>query len=476
MEVIDKESATTSHNKKCGNCKNYYSITNIGKGTCNHWGHWTHDDLGEECGYWEIGEKWKVCSKCGEVKEREGGFYKDKHNKDGRCSQCKICQRLLKENPHLRKKKITVQDGYKYCNKCDSIKKYDEFYKNRSHSDGLNSSCKLCVNDQCKRYREDPKNKKRIKEYLKEYREKHKKHKPIIEEEESQHSRCFNCTFFYIMKHDSDHGICDAWLHWVCGSAGTNCEFWKSLDGHKKCVQCGRVKLLKYFNKKGNKKDGHNLRCKKCYSIYRKEDRIKYTRKVGNDLFICSNCKKVKKHDEFYRSKSKTYGISYYCKKCDREYRNGPFVRNKIKEYHRKYSREYSQREHIKERNRNNARILREDPQYRLNKNISESMRSSLKNGSKAGRSWEKLVGYTVEDLASHLESKFQEGMSWSNYGRGGWSVDHKIPKAVFNHTTPEHLDFMKCWSLDNLQPMWEDENLSKNAKLYEPFQTSFGF
>ncbi|EKS29291.1 Uncharacterised protein [Afipia felis] len=89
----------------------------------------------------------------------------------------------------------------------------------------------------------------------------------------------------------------------------------------------------------------------------------------------------------------------------------------------------------------------------------------------KAGRSWEVLVGYNLSELMRHLEKLFLPGMTWDNYGRGGWHIDHKIPKVVFNYTSPEHEDFKRCWALSNLQPLWEQDNISKNAKLAKQFQ-----
>ena len=70
MNVINKDSATSSHkNKKCGNCKNFSSVSDD-IGTCDGWKHETMCGEGGDCVHWEIREKWKVCSKCGEVKER----------------------------------------------------------------------------------------------------------------------------------------------------------------------------------------------------------------------------------------------------------------------------------------------------------------------------------------------------------------------------------------------------------------------
>lgn len=83
------------------------------------------------------------------------------------------------------------------------------------------------------------------------------------------------------------------------------------------------------------------------------------------------------------------------------------------------------------------------------------------------------MVGYSVDDLMRHLERQFQPSMTWENYGRGGWHIDHKIPKSVFNYETTGDIDFKRCWALDNLQPLWEPENLSKSDKLVSSFQPS---
>jgi len=82
-------------------------------------------------------------------------------------------------------------------------------------------------------------------------------------------------------------------------------------------------------------------------------------------------------------------------------------------------------------------------------------------------------VGYTLQELKKRIESKFQPGMSWDNWGRGPdkWHIDHIIPISAFNFTSVDDLDFKRCWALKNLQPLWEPQNLSKNNRLEEPFQ-----
>mgnify|MGYP005815453345 CR=1 FL=1 len=109
-------------------------------------------------------------------------------------------------------------------------------------------------------------------------------------------------------------------------------------------------------------------------------------------------------------------------------------------------------------------------PRNRIDMAMSSGIRLAIAD-KKAGRRWETMVGYSLDDLMRHLEKRFQPGMSWENYGKGGWHIDHVIPKVVFNYTAPEHEDFKRCWALSNLQPLWEPDNLSKHAKLTKQFQ-----
>jgi hypothetical protein len=111
-------------------------------------------------------------------------------------------------------------------------------------------------------------------------------------------------------------------------------------------------------------------------------------------------------------------------------------------------------------------------PKGKLNNSISARVNHSLGKGVKAGRAWEELVGFTVDQLKAHLEKKFKPGMSWENYG-SYWSIDHKIPVAVHNFEHPDDIDFRFCWSLKNLQPLEVKINSSKRDKLEKPFQPS---
>jgi len=121
------------------------------------------------------------------------------------------------------------------------------------------------------------------------------------------------------------------------------------------------------------------------------------------------------------------------------------------------------------------ARWMREklkDPKWKLAAAMKNRMWRELK-GAKNGRHWETLVGYPLAKLIKHLEKQFITGMTWENYG-SYWHVDHIIPVAAFNFCSPSDIDFQKCWSLNNLQPLEAKKNFSKADKLDKPFQPSF--
>lgn len=74
------------------------------------------------------------------------------------------------------------------------------------------------------------------------------------------------------------------------------------------------------------------------------------------------------------------------------------------------------------------------------------------------------MIGYTPEDLRCHIESLFEEGMSWENHGIDGWHIDHIVPVSHYikeGETDPTIIN-----ALSNLRPLWASDNLSKGSKL----------
>ena len=102
------------------------------------------------------------------------------------------------------------------------------------------------------------------------------------------------------------------------------------------------------------------------------------------------------------------------------------------------------------------------DPAYRVRGRISAQLREVLSTG-KGGQTTERLIGYPVSELRTHLERQFTKGMSWGNMGE--WHIDHIIPISSFAITGPDDPELRRAWSLPNLRPLWAAENLAKHDR-----------
>ena len=87
---------------------------------------------------------------------------------------------------------------------------------------------------------------------------------------------------------------------------------------------------------------------------------------------------------------------------------------------------------------------------------------SAVKNSRKSRRIKD-LLGCSIEDFRKHLESKFEDGMSWDNLGVDGWNIDHIVPKSWFNVDDDEQMK--KCWHFSNFQPLWQSDNFKKGNR-----------
>ena len=161
--------------------------------------------------------------------------------------------------------------------------------------------------------------------------------------------------------------------------------------------------------------------------------------------------------DKKYREKNKN--------KID-EYSKNWYEQNK--EHRKEYLKEYrdKNKDKIREVKRNYEKTRKHnDPLYKLIANFRTAIYTVLKenNLNKYGHYFE-ILQYSPEDLVKHLEKQFEDGMTWKNYGE--WHVDHILPITYFNLKEVGDEEFLKCWGLDNLQPMWGDENIKKSNKV----------
>jgi len=123
-----------------------------------------------------------------------------------------------------------------------------------------------------------------------------------------------------------------------------------------------------------------------------------------------------------------------------------------------------------KERLNEQLRLKRKnDPEFKIKCNLRKRLSFLVRLYSlKKSKQTLALLGCDMPFFMKHIESLFQDGMTWSNYGFNGWHLDHKIPCDAFDLSKPEEQG--KCFHYTNIQPLWGVDNLRKNKKLdYKP-------
>lgn len=187
-------------------------------------------------------------------------------------------------------------------------------------------------------------------------------------------------------------------------------------------------------------------------------------------LKICKICGIEKPIDLFPKNRN-------ICKECyrplelerNKKYRESKNLQAKI--YYQNNKEQFSER-HRKWRENNKEKITISNKEYqrekcrtsenfRIKKNLRVRINFALKskNTTKLLTTMN-LIGCTIEELKTHLENKFTDGMSWDNYGKYGWHIDHIKPCASFDLTKEE--EQKKCFHYSNLQPLWAEDNYKK--------------
>lgn len=179
-------------------------------------------------------------------------------------------------------------------------------------------------------------------------------------------------------------------------------------------------------------------------------------------LKTCCRCKQQKDPSLFAKRSDSKDGLNYSCKECvnrrAREKWKEHYERSK--EYREAYMRDPKNWKRKMELTKiRRKKRYHEDPMFRLHVCVSSALYRHLTK-SKRQKHWEKVVGYSIDELKRHLESQFEEGMSWENYGL--WHVDHIKPVNTFSFSSPTDEEFKKCWALSNLRPLWAKDNRSR--------------
>jgi len=232
---------------------------------------------------------------------------------------------------------------------------------------------------------------------------------------------------------------------------------------NKCCSKCGIEKPYssKFFEVRGTSLRGT---CRTCRN---KRKRRPETHRARRSRYRAKNREKCRARTRasYYRNKKPSIkpSVVLLCIKCGD---TGPFTRLKT-------ICDSCYYEHKRAKDRHNSKKrFDNDPIYKIRKYTSNSIKRGLKRsgGSKLGESIMKYLPYSIDDLRTHIESKWEYWMNWSNYGSPKigermWQIDHVVPHSSFRYSSLNDPAFIECWSLNNLRPLEAFANMKKLSK-----------
>jgi hypothetical protein len=166
---------------------------------------------------------------------------------------------------------------------------------------------------------------------------------------------------------------------------------------------------------------------------------------------VCPGCNIFKTIDQFNKKTIRCRQCSrkYYLKNKEQRLLSNKNYRNENKEQRRLYGYDYSKAQYTT------------NPSYKLSNVLRSRIRVALKkNYTKKADKTVNLLGCTIIQARTHIESLFEEGMSWNNHGTYGWHIDHIKPINTFDLTDIEQQK--QCFNYTNLRPLWAKDNLAR--------------
>lgn len=235
----------------------------------------------------------------------------------------------------------------------------------------------------------------------------------------------------------------------------------------EECKKRGLVNNFLLISKFIHNEKKLKWKCLKCGHIfYRLINNIRKTRKCPNcsPKYIPQNktCIMCGKMFKAIHKNAKT--CSFVCRnKLNYKYKKKEqFIQKCLKcgvsfKTHRKIKKYCTEACRTKDRYRKEGGCI----ETRIRKNLTMRIKHLTKR--RDYETFSHLIGCTIGEFKTHIESKFQPGMSWDNYGKGGWHIDHIRPLSSFNVTKKDQAILANHYT--NLQPLWAKDNLSKGRK-----------
>jgi len=213
----------------------------------------------------------------------------------------------------------------------------------------------------------------------------------------------------------------------------------------------------------------HIQRSKGTWEEYQKEksyrEEIHLLQKKGKRR--CRMCSEVKVLDEFPNDLNPKvfYNKKSYCKKCAHETWRIPMTKT---EHFKKLKSKWDKKYNANNKDKINAHSVKRyhnDINFKIKLNLRTRLGQMLRKSltGKTTSSLE-LVGCEIDFLMEYLKGQFKEGMTWDNWSKDGWHIDHIIPLSSFDFSKLE--EQKKAMHYTNLQPLWSWENLQKGDKI----------
>lgn len=191
-------------------------------------------------------------------------------------------------------------------------------------------------------------------------------------------------------------------------------------------------------------------KCRACRLLVMKRYRLRYKNRLNAKarLYRSQNRAEVNRQAREHYAKHPERNRARVARK-----RATPERAEKVRNSARKYARSHKRRAAEARRRRCDS--------VRLAHNLRTRTGLALRGRIKSGATLQ-LLGCSIEHFRAHLESLWAPGMSWSNYGRTGWHLDHIRPCASFDLADPQQQNI--CFHYTNVQPLWAAENVRKSA------------
>lgn len=184
--------------------------------------------------------------------------------------------------------------------------------------------------------------------------------------------------------------------------------------------------------------------------------------------YTCKPCR-CEENKEYYQNNNDRVAI-YWAKYYDEHKEEKSIYNKQYRDDHKEKIAQYNfdHKQEKSDYNRWYSKNIRTYHSLSKEEKIAKRFRTrlyqALKGNFKAGSAVRDL-GCTIPELRDHLESRFQPGMTWENWGFGDdkWHIDHIIPLDSFDLSDRQHV-ILACYYL-NLTPLWQKDNFSKNAR-----------